>query len=74
MWETAVKEHDSKVRESATIESERQILSDLLETKFGLTMQNKKRIRCADSSAKLRRAIRKFAIASSRREVLKCLD
>jgi len=74
MWETAVKEHESKVRESATIESERQILSDLLETKFGLTMQNRKRIRGTDSSAKLRRAIKKFAIASSRREVLKCLD
>ena len=70
MWETAVKEHDTKVM----VSSQQQILSDQIEVKYGLTAQARKRILSTTDVSKLRRALKKFATASSRREVLKCLD
>lgn len=70
MWETAVKEHDSKVR----AEAEQQILTELIEVRFGLPAQVRKKIQASTDSSKLRQALKKFATASSREEVLKCLD
>ena len=74
MWATAVKEHEAKVRTGATVAAAQQILADQIEVKFGLTAQARKRIITSSDSTKLRLALKKFATASSRDEVLKCLE
>ncbi len=70
MYETAVKEHDSKVK----VEAERQILVNQLEIRFGLPAQARKRVARTSDSRKIQRALNTVITASSRQEVLKCLD
>ena len=70
MWARAVKEHDTNV----TVTSQQQILPDQIEVRYGLTAQPKKKILSTTDVSKLRKALKKFAAASSRQEVLKSLD
>ncbi len=70
MWATAVKEHDNNVKTG----HEQQILADLVEVKFGLTAQAKRKILSTTSSQKLRKGLKSVVTASSREDVLKCLD
>jgi hypothetical protein len=70
MWATAVKEHDTNVK----ISNEQQILADVIEIKFGLPAQAKKKILSSTNSQKLRNGIKAVVTASTRQEVLKCLD
>ena len=69
MWETRVKKHDANVK----ISNEQQILSDLIEIKFGLTVQAKKKILSTSNSQKLRKGLRTVVTASSIQDVLECL-
>ena len=70
MWATAVKEHEHKVKTDA----EQQILINQIDIKFGLPAPAKKKILSTTDSRKIQNALNTVVTASSRQEVLKCLD
>jgi hypothetical protein len=70
MWATAVKEHDTNIKKR-----ERQhVLIDQMTIKFRPSEKANQKILAATDAAKLEKALKKFATASTREEVLKCLD
>ena len=74
MWATAVKEHDSKVRMLDKQETLQETLIELVTIKFGLSAKAKRHIASTCDISKLEKALKKFALATTQIEVLKCLD
>jgi predicted transposase/invertase (TIGR01784 family) len=70
MWATAVKEHDKNV----ALRAKQEILIDLLTEKFGKSVKARKKILTITDSAKIDKALKKFVTASTRDEVLDCLE
>ena len=74
MWATAVKEHDKNVAQQAVLSKQQEILIDLLTEKFGKSAKARKKILTITDSAKIDKALKKFVTASTRDEVLDCLE
>ena len=74
MWATAVKEHNTNVKQKAVLTDRQQILIDQMTIKFRPSEKANQKVLATIDAAKLDRALKSVITATTREDVLKCLD